>query len=130
MTAKFGSMTKKLRLKAGFGLRPFAELIEMAPSNWAAIEAGRRPLPSERTRDVAEALGLVEGSAEWVSFFDAAKSPTEFPADVRHLAKRRLIPALLRTIDKKKLGLHQNPWVNRWVIEGGFFLTLTNSMFV
>ena len=103
MTAKFGLMTKKLRLKAGFGLRPFAELIEMAPSNWAAIEAGRRPLPSERTRDVAEALGLVEGSAEWVSFFDAAKSPTEFPADVRHLAKRRLIPALLRTIDNKNL---------------------------
>lgn len=30
-------------------------------------------------------------------------SPTEFPADVRHLAKRRLIPALLRTIDNNNL---------------------------
>ena len=92
-----------MRLKSDIGLRRFAELIEMAPSNWAAIEAGRRGLPEDRARDVAEALGLVEGSPEWMAFFDAAKEPGEFPADVGHLAKRKLIPALLRTIDNRNL---------------------------
>jgi transcriptional regulator with XRE-family HTH domain len=103
MARKFSSLVKKFRLKAGIGLRRFAELIEMAPSNWAAIEAGRRGLPADRATDIAEALGLTEGSAAWTEFFDAAKEPGEFPADVRHLAKRRLIPALLRTIDNRSL---------------------------
>lgn len=103
MSRKFSSLVKKWRLKSGIGLRRFAELVEMFPSNWAAIEAGRRPLPSERARDVADALGLVEDSPEWDEFFDAAKEPGDFPADVGHLAKRRLIPALLRTIDNRNL---------------------------
>ncbi len=103
MSRKLGTLLKKRRLSAGLGLRRFAELIEMAPSNWAAIEAGRRSLPPERLMTVAEELGLTEGSPEWTEFFDAAKQPGEFPADVSHLAKRRLIPALLRTIDNRSL---------------------------
>lgn len=103
MKRKFFELVKELRLKSGIGLRRFAELVEVAPSNWSAIESGRRKLPTDRVRDVAEALGLVEGSKDWVTFFDAATEDGEFPVDVSHLAKRKLVPALLRTIDNHNL---------------------------
>ena len=65
----FGSYLKKLRLKAGFGLRRFASLIEMKASNLCDIEHGRRRMPKEYMEPVAEALGLEKNSSEWQNFF-------------------------------------------------------------
>src|SRR2546423_553903 len=106
MSNKFGELLKEFRLRAGFGLRRFAEIIDMRPTNLSAIEHGRRNPPGDagRLREIAEALGLVEGSADWSRFFDAARGEEVLPADVRHLANRPLIPALLRTIDNRQLG--------------------------
>ncbi|MFH0981670.1 MAG: helix-turn-helix transcriptional regulator [Planctomycetota bacterium] len=103
MDTDFGALLKQLRLRAGFGLRRFAEMIDMAPSNLSAIEHGRRGAPTDpgKLREIADSLGL--GSEDWNRFFDAAKRQGELPPDVRDMAGRRLIPALLRTIDNENL---------------------------
>lgn len=99
----FGSYLKQLRLKAGFGLRRFANLIEMKASNLCDIEHGRRSMPKEYLEPVAEALGLENNSSDWEKFFELACKSDELPADVQRLARRRFVPALLRTIDNVKL---------------------------
>ena len=99
----FGSYLKELRLKSGFGLRQFANLIEMKASNLCNIEHGRRRMPKERLEAIADVLGLEKGSADWEHFFELTRTRGELPADVQEMAERRFIPALLRTIDNVKL---------------------------
>lgn len=105
MRAEFGPLLKELRLRAGFGLRKFAQMIDMPAPNLCDIEHGRRNPPAEleRLREIAEALGLAERSPDWERFFDAARGGEELPPDVRHLAGRKLVPALLRTIDNRQM---------------------------
>lgn len=105
METTFGPLLKKLRLRAGFGLRRFAEILDMKPTNLSALEHGRRrpPTDPEKLRQIAEALGLLERSEQWSQFFDAARGEETLPADVRHLAGRPMIPALLRTINNRQL---------------------------
>jgi transcriptional regulator with XRE-family HTH domain len=102
----FGGLLRDLRLKANLGLRRFAELIGMKPSNLSDIENGRRHPPSDpdKLRETAETLGLAEDSEEWRRLFDAARRHGDLPADIRHMADRKLVPALLRTIDNLQLG--------------------------
>ena len=99
----FGSYLKKLRLKSGFGLRRFANLIEMKASNLCDIEHDRRSMPKEYMEPVADVLGLEKGTADWGKFFELACKSDELPADVQKVARRRFVPALLRTIDNVKL---------------------------
>jgi len=99
----FGRYLKNLRLKTGFGLRRFAGLIEMKASNLCDIEHDRRSMPNEYMEPVAEALGLEKGSSDWEKFFELARKSNELPADVQRVARRRFVPALLRTIDNAKL---------------------------
>lgn len=98
-----GSFLKKLRLDAGFGLRTFAEMIEMPASNLSAVEHGRRSMPEEKIMLVAQVIGLEKGSETWDQFFDLAKSAGDIPADVRSIASKGFVPALLRTIDNVQL---------------------------
>jgi len=99
----FGVFLKKLRLHAGYGLRRFADLIEMPASNLCDIEHGRRNMPKDYIEPTAEALGLEQGSPSRERFFELARKSDELPADVQRIVHRRLIPALLRTIDNVQL---------------------------
>jgi len=104
----FGAYLRQLRLKAGFGLRKFAQAAGFQPSNLSNLERGklRPPQDPERLEEMADALGLVEGSPERRKLFDLAaraqKAP--LPADVQPYARsHKLVPVLLRTAKDKKL---------------------------
>ncbi|MBI3109314.1 MAG: helix-turn-helix domain-containing protein [Candidatus Rokubacteria bacterium] len=104
----FGEFLRAQRLKAGFGLRAFAEAAGMQPSNLSNLEHGRLAPPQEKsTLDaLAELLGLAPGSEERARLFDLAVASRErLPADVASFAARTPgIPVLLRTIENKGLG--------------------------
>src|SRR5262245_12734891 len=71
----FGEVLRTLRLRAGFGLRRFADLIDMKPSNLSAIENGQRlaPRDKDKLQTIAGVLVLAEGSEDRTHFFDAAR---------------------------------------------------------
>ena len=106
--AVFGAYLRELRLKAGCGLRKFAELAGFQPSNLSNLERGKLPPPRdpERLEEMADALGLAEGSRERQKLYDLAaqaqKAP--LPADVQPYARsHKLVPVLLRTAQDKNL---------------------------
>src|SRR3990172_9292724 len=110
MAAKrFGEFLRESRLKAGFGLRAFAEVVEMQPSNLSNIEHGRiyPPQNSKILTRIADSLGFPKGSQERQRLFDLAVShkKSALPSDVASFAaKTPGIPVLLRTIQNKSLG--------------------------
>ena len=78
-------------------------MIEMKASNLCDIEHNRRSMPKEYLEPVAEALGLEKNSSDWERFFELARKRNELPVDVQRVARRKFIPALLRTIDNVQL---------------------------
>ncbi len=104
----FGEFLRTCRLKAGLGLRTFAEAAELKPSNLCAVEYGRQPPPrnAEALNRIADALGLPRDSRERRRLFDLAGKhrPGALPPDVAAFAGRTPgIPVLLRTIENKRL---------------------------
>ena len=75
----------------------------MKASNLCDIEHDRRSMPKEYLEPTAEALGLIKETVEWDRFFKLACKADEIPADVKRVARRNLVPALLRTIDNANL---------------------------
>ena len=104
----FGGMLKKLRLEeANIGLRAFADLIDMKPSNLSNIERGRIPPPASRKAidGIGDALGLPKEDPRRGKLFDlAAKAKNRIPADVAEAVKEQAgIPVLVRTVANKQL---------------------------
>lgn len=119
MGAEFKALLKAFRLRAGFGLRRFAELIGESPSNYAGVESGLRGpwRTQEKLRRVADGLGLREGTADWDAFFIAAKGYVGLPPDVEHMLERPMIPMLLRTVNDMALSEEE---LRRFIEEGIF----------
>ncbi len=104
----FGEFLRACRLKAGLGLRTFAEAAGMKPSNVSAIEYGRQTPPQSESvlRRMADALGLPPASEGRRRLADLAvkHKPGTLPPDVAAFAGRTPgIPVLLRTIENKRL---------------------------
>ena len=104
----WGDFVRKLRLDAGYGLRAFATLLGYQPSNYSNMETGKSapPRAAARLKEIAEALGLTQGTKRWHRFHDLAaeahKAP--LPADVEQYAgQRTVVPLLLRTTEGKRL---------------------------
>ena len=103
----FGEFLRAQRLRAGFGLRAFAEAAGMQPSNLSNVEHGRIPPPQDRGAldEIADLLGLTEGVEARARLFDLAVAGKDrLPADVAAFAARTPgIPVLLRTIENRGL---------------------------
>jgi transcriptional regulator with XRE-family HTH domain len=104
----FGEYLRACRLKAGMGLRTFAEAAGMKPSNVSAIEYGRPAPPQSEAvlRRMADALGLPLASEERrrLAYLAVKHKVGALPPDVAAFAGRTPgIPVLLRTIENKRL---------------------------
>ncbi|MBI5239401.1 MAG: helix-turn-helix transcriptional regulator [Elusimicrobia bacterium] len=105
---RFGEILRALRMRRGLGLRTFAKLIEMQPSNLSFIENGRvqPPVDDAILFRIAAALGIKKGSPEWGEFFDAAVAgrSERLPADIAHDRRMQdFLPIMLRTVANQKL---------------------------
>ena len=107
MGALFGECFKKKRLEIGKNLRQFCLENGLDPGNISKIERGILPPPQSREKlaHYAKCLGIVEGSDEWLEFFDIARTdigriPEEILADSNIVAK---LPLVFRTLRGQKL---------------------------
>lgn len=107
MPTKFGDLIKQLRLERGQTLREFCSENRLDPANFSRLERGLFPPPQSREllEKYATALGLREGSDEWLNFFDVAAAergqlPADFMSDEEVVEK---LPALFRTMRGKQL---------------------------
>ena len=104
----FEGFLRKKRLEKKVGLREFARLVGMQPSNYCTIESGSLPAPPEdKLRRIATTLRL--SMEEQRLLFDlAAQSKDDIPVDLKILIKKdAVIPALLRTVEDEKVGPKQ-----------------------
>ena len=104
----FGKLLKRIRIEdAKIGLREFASLINMKPSNLSNIERGRIPPPASKDAIdlMCDSLGLPKTDPRRNKLFDlAAKKPGRIPADVAESVKNTPgIPVLVRTVANKQL---------------------------
>ena len=116
----FGGYLRVCRLKAGYGLRVFAEAIEMQPSNLSNVEHGRITPPQdlEALTRIAETLGFQEGSRERERLFDLAVAAKrqKLPADVAAFAaKTPGIPVILRTLQNRRLSRKEIENLTRYI---------------
>jgi transcriptional regulator with XRE-family HTH domain len=98
----FGEMLKGLRQKKGMTLRDFCQTFGFDPGNHSRLERGHLPAPQrhDQLERIAEALGLVRDSEEWVELLDRAAAsrgqlPPDLMSDSKLLSK---LPALFRTL--------------------------------
>jgi len=107
MSALFGEYFKKKRLEMRKTLRQFCLENGLDPGNISKMERGILPPPQSREKfsHYAKCLGIIEGSDEWLEFFDIARTdagriPEDLLADKNIVAK---LPLVFRTIKGQKL---------------------------
>jgi transcriptional regulator with XRE-family HTH domain len=108
MGLNFGQLLKKIRIEeANIGLRSFAELVELQPSNLSNMERGKIPAPANKeTLDrICDALGLSSADPRKAALFDlAVKDSKRIPADIATAIKENKgVPVLVRTVANKQL---------------------------
>jgi transcriptional regulator with XRE-family HTH domain len=106
--SSFGDFLRAKRLEKKFGLREFAKLIEMQPSNYCSIESGSSPAPSEdKLKNISTQL-ILSTDEQRILFDLAAKTKDDIPLDIKKLIQKdSVIPAMLRTVEDEKVGPEQ-----------------------
>ena len=105
----FGQLLKKLRIeKANIGLRRFADLVDLQPSNLSNIEQDKIPPPAnKKTLDcICDTLGLSKTDPQRAKLFDLASQANEkrIPADIAEAVKKQAgVPVLVRTVANRQL---------------------------
>ena len=101
----FGEFFKKKRRDLGLTLREFCRLNGFDPGNISKIERGfiAPPQSREKRLDYAKALGIKEGTDDWLEFCDlAATSIGKIPSDiVSNHELLNALPILFRSIRGK-----------------------------
>ena len=103
----FGEFIKKKRLEKNLSLRQFCLQHSIDPGNYSKMERGllAPPASSELRGKYAKALGLHEGTDDWIEFFDrAAACRGEIPKEI--LSDRDLVeklPLFFRTLRGEKV---------------------------
>ena len=102
MKSKFSIKLKELRVEMGMTLREFCLQNQIDPGNYSKLERGLFPPPEKHDllAKYATALGLREGSDEWLELFDlAAAERGRIPQDI--MTDEELVdklPVLFRTM--------------------------------
>ena len=103
----FGELFKAKRISNGLTLREFCRINDFDPGNVSKIERGlfQPPQSKEMLLKYARALGIKEGSEDWLNFCDLAiTSAGKLPDDVvTNQELMNALPVLFRTVRKKKL---------------------------
>lgn len=107
MAALFGEYFKKRRMGLGKTLRQFCLENNLDPGNISKLERGILPPPasSGKLAHYAKCLGIIEGTDEWLEFFDIARAEAgRIPEEI--LANKELVsrlPLVFRTLKGQKL---------------------------
>jgi transcriptional regulator with XRE-family HTH domain len=103
----FGKFFKQKRLEKGLTLREFCRINGFDPGNISKIERGLFPPPQskELLLNYAAALGIEEGTEDWLIFCDLAiTSAGKIPPDiVSNEEVMNALPVLFRTVRNKNL---------------------------
>lgn len=108
----FGEFFRQKRVTAGFTLRSFCNRIGLDPAYISRVETDILTPPQDRDKlsALAKALGINDGSTDWINFFDLAYiSKGKLPEDILANKKaQKFLPLLFRTargqrLSKKKL---------------------------
>jgi transcriptional regulator with XRE-family HTH domain len=103
----FGAFFKEKRRKLGFTLREFCRVYELDPGNISKIERGLLPPP--KGKDIlikyASALGINEGTDDWLTFCDLATvSAGKIPPDIiSNEQVMNALPVLFRSARERNL---------------------------
>jgi len=103
----FGDLFKLKRIERGLTLREFCRINGFDPGNVSKIERGlfKPPQSKEMLSKYAAALGIEEGSEDWLAFCDMAIiSAGKIPEDiVTNEELMNALPVLFRTVRDKTL---------------------------
>lgn len=104
----FGVLLRKIRVEeAKIGLRKFADLVDLQPSNLSDIERNVKAPPANQDQInlICDALGLSMSDSRRELLFDlAAKGLKRIPADISETIKENPgVPVLVRTVANKQM---------------------------
>jgi len=101
----FGSFFKQRRIELGLTLREFCRINGFDPGNVSKLERGLLSPPQTQAKrlEYAEALGIKEGTDDWLTFCDlATTSVGKIPPDIASDEEvMKALPVLFRSVRKK-----------------------------